>query len=91
MSMRKPCRAPIRLATLAVAAGAALPQASRRPGSAEDAAAFTPRPQGGIKGALLPSERSLWTYDAATGKYQAWSRATPRRRTRRTSGAAASR
>jgi ribose transport system substrate-binding protein len=31
--------------------------------------AFTPRPQGGIKGALLPSERSLWTYDAATGKF----------------------
>ena len=31
--------------------------------------AFSPRPQGGIKGALLPSERSLWTYDAATGQF----------------------
>src|SRR5215475_2382818 len=30
---------------------------------------FTARPQGGIKGALLPNERQLWTYDAATGKY----------------------
>jgi ribose transport system substrate-binding protein len=30
---------------------------------------FTPRPQGGINGALLPNERHLWTYDAATGKY----------------------
>jgi len=31
--------------------------------------AFTPRPQGGIAGALLPSERKLWSYDAETGKY----------------------
>lgn len=31
---------------------------------------FTPRPAGGIKGALLPDERSLWKYDAATGTYQ---------------------
>ena len=30
---------------------------------------FTPRPEGGIKGALLPSERSLWIYEAATGTY----------------------
>jgi len=30
---------------------------------------FSPRPQGGIKGALLPSERELWTYDASTGTY----------------------
>lgn len=30
---------------------------------------FVAQPPGGIKGALLPSERSLWTYDAATGKY----------------------
>ncbi len=33
------------------------------------AQSFTPRPQGGINGALLPNERHLWTYDAATGKY----------------------
>lgn len=32
---------------------------------------FTARPQGGIQGALLPSERKLWTYDAASGKYVA--------------------
>jgi ribose transport system substrate-binding protein len=32
---------------------------------------FTARPQGGIQGALLPGERKLWTYDAATGKYVA--------------------
>ncbi len=37
------------------------------PAIAEEA--FAPRPQGGIQGALLPSERSLWTYDAANGKY----------------------
>lgn len=36
---------------------------------AQDAAAFSPRPQGGISGALLPTERKLWTYDTATGKY----------------------
>ncbi len=35
----------------------------------EAGAAFSPRPQGGIPGALLPSERKLWTYDSATGKY----------------------
>lgn len=38
-------------------------------GQALAAEAFSPRPQGGIKGALLPSERSLWTYDAATGQF----------------------
>jgi len=32
---------------------------------------FTARPQGGIQGALLPNERKLWTYDAASGKYVA--------------------
>jgi len=32
---------------------------------------FTARPQGGIQGALLPGERKLWTYDAASGKYVA--------------------
>jgi ribose transport system substrate-binding protein len=37
------------------------------PALAEEA--FAPRPQGGIMGALLPSERSLWTYDAASGKF----------------------
>ncbi|MBN8995126.1 MAG: sugar ABC transporter substrate-binding protein [Rhizobiales bacterium] len=30
---------------------------------------FKPRPQGGISGALLPNERKLWKYDAATGTY----------------------
>jgi ribose transport system substrate-binding protein len=37
------------------------------PALAEEA--FAPRPQGGINGALLPAERSLWTYDAASGKF----------------------
>ena len=37
--------------------------------AAEAGAAFTARPQGGISGALLPSERKLWTYDTATGKF----------------------
>ena len=36
------------------------------PGPAET---FTPRPASGIKGALLPTERSLWTYDKASGAY----------------------
>ncbi len=36
---------------------------------AQSAAAFSPRPQAGIKGALLPGERHLWTYDSAAGKY----------------------
>jgi ribose transport system substrate-binding protein len=31
--------------------------------------AFSPRPQSGIPGALLPSERKLWKYDTSTGKY----------------------
>ena len=38
-------------------------------GTDAPAQTFTPRPQSGIKGALLPNERQLWTYDAATGKY----------------------
>jgi ribose transport system substrate-binding protein len=38
------------------------------PGLAET---FTPRPASGIKGALLPTERSLWTYDKANGAYAA--------------------
>jgi ribose transport system substrate-binding protein len=37
--------------------------------AAESGAAFSARPQGGISGALLPSERKLWTYDDQTGKY----------------------
>lgn len=51
-------------AILAMAAATALASA---PALAEEA--FSPRPQGGISGALLPSERSLWTYDAASGKF----------------------
>ncbi|HET7717095.1 MAG TPA: sugar ABC transporter substrate-binding protein [Bauldia sp.] len=50
-----------------VAATATLALASTGASTAEEA--FAPRPQGGIKGALLPSERSLWVYDAASGKY----------------------
>jgi ribose transport system substrate-binding protein len=30
---------------------------------------FTPTRQGGIPGALLPSELKLWTYDKASGTY----------------------
>jgi ribose transport system substrate-binding protein len=30
---------------------------------------FTPAPQSGLAGGLLPEERSLWTYDFETGKY----------------------
>ena len=37
--------------------------------SAASDGAFSPRPQGGISGALLPTERKLWTYDAAAGKF----------------------
>lgn len=40
-------------------------------GTAAAQSTFTARPQGGIQGALLPSERKLWTYDAASGKYVA--------------------
>ncbi len=38
-------------------------------GGAHAAETFSPRPESGIKGALLPSERSLWVFDADTGKY----------------------
>lgn len=34
-----------------------------------DDGGFKPRPQGGISGALLPSERKLWKYDFDAGKY----------------------
>ena len=37
-------------------------------GSESQAQSFPPRPQGGISGALLPNERHLWTYDAASGQ-----------------------
>jgi ribose transport system substrate-binding protein len=35
----------------------------------EPSAGFSAAPVGGISGALLPSERSLWVYDQATGKF----------------------
>jgi ribose transport system substrate-binding protein len=61
-------RLAVTLALLGLAATACNPAAS--PGASGAAGApFSPRPQGGIKGALLPAERSLWTYDAATGTY----------------------
>lgn len=56
------------VAVVVVVAGCSATGASTAP-SAEGGTTFSPRPQGGINGALLPSERSLWTYDAATGVY----------------------
>ena len=50
----------------AVLAAQPAPEAGPRPNPARPS---QPRPQGGISGALLPSERKLWTYDAATGKF----------------------
>lgn len=53
----------------AVLAAAALVAAGwAAPAAAEDAG-FKPQPKGGISGALLPTERKLWTYEAATGKF----------------------
>ena len=45
--------------------------ASAAPSSAapEATPGFSASPAGGIPGALLPSERSLWVYDSATGKF----------------------
>jgi ribose transport system substrate-binding protein len=67
MGIRKPTTIMRLPALLAVAGLAAAGLAA--PGFAAEGAAFSPRPQGGIPGALLPSERTLWTYDAASGKY----------------------
>ena len=53
------------LATLAACSGAGATGAP----SAGEGTTFSPRPQSGINGALLPSERTLWTYDAAAGTY----------------------
>jgi ribose transport system substrate-binding protein len=52
---------------LPVLAVAGLVAGKEAPAAAQEA--FTPRPVGGIKGALLPSERELWVYDSASGKY----------------------
>jgi ribose transport system substrate-binding protein len=38
-------------------------------GEAQSPGAFTPSRQGGIPGALLPDELSLWQWDAATSSY----------------------
>src|SRR5258708_22696299 len=58
------------LAVLAVAGLAAA--ASGGSGiTAEAVGAFSPRPQGGISGSLLPPERKLLTYDAGARKYVA--------------------
>lgn len=64
------------LRRLGFAAGVAITIAACNSGGTSSAATasnggtgFSPRPQSGIPGALLPSERKLWTYDAATGKY----------------------
>ena len=51
-----------------LAAAALLAAGWAAPVAAEDAG-FKPQPKGGISGALLPTERKLWTYDAATGKF----------------------
>ena len=58
---------PLAVLTVAGLAGAAFGGGTGV--AAEAAGAFSPRPQGGISGALLPSERKLWTYDAGSGKY----------------------
>ncbi len=51
-------------AAVLVAGGVATAQSPGASGSG-----FTPVRQGGIPGALLPSELKLWTYDKASGKY----------------------
>lgn len=58
------------LAAMAMA-GVAVTAFARMGVAAESGAAFAPRPQSGINGALLPTERKLWTYDAKDGKYVA--------------------
>jgi ribose transport system substrate-binding protein len=68
MSVRIHGAAARRLALLAATA-LVVGAAGSAPALAEDGAAFTPRPQGGILGALLPNERSLWVYNKDTGKY----------------------
>jgi ribose transport system substrate-binding protein len=52
-----------------IVAACSSPGASAPASADTGAPAFSPRPQSGIPGALLPTERKLWTYDAATGKY----------------------
>jgi ribose transport system substrate-binding protein len=49
---------------------AASTAASTGESAASTTAAFTPAPQGGIPGGLLPEELKLWKYDTATGKYE---------------------
>ncbi len=57
---------------VATAAPASEAPASQAPSSVapEPSAGFSAAPVGGIPGALLPSERSLWVYDQATGKFK---------------------
>jgi ribose transport system substrate-binding protein len=73
--MRPVIPAPLARRIGLVAASAALVAAcggsaslTAAPGASESTA-FSPRPAAGIPGALLPTERKLWTYDASTGKY----------------------
>ena len=73
---------------LLVMTAAALATASA-PAIAEEA--FAPRPQGGIQGALLPSERSLWTYDVGEREIRRRRRAMPRPNMCRTSASRRSR
>jgi ribose transport system substrate-binding protein len=69
MSVRVSTRAACGLAAFAVAAASAT-VFSWITGPAVAAEAFQPRPQSGINGALLPSERKLWVFDTATGMYK---------------------
>ena len=60
-----------RIGALAVVFVLAACSGGGAPASSAPAAApgFSASPAGGIPGALLPGERSLWAYDAATGKF----------------------
>ncbi|MFN8623115.1 MAG: substrate-binding domain-containing protein [Chloroflexota bacterium] len=57
-------------AALVTSGAAGRPVAQRSVATNDQDASFTPQRQGGIAGALLPSELKLWKYDAASGTYQ---------------------
>jgi ribose transport system substrate-binding protein len=67
MSFHRTMRARQGVALLGITA---LLVAGVAPAAADQDASFTPQRQGGIPGALLPEELSLWQYDAESGTYQ---------------------
>lgn len=65
MKLQKSVAAPQLRVILAAAAAVGVASIS----ALAQADTFTPRPAGGIQGALLPNERHLWKYDFSTGKF----------------------